>query len=95
MEDVLAAAQHGKLRLSSRHVDALLRGNDVFLRLSTVGATEIPAELDKDAAKIEQLAMEIPAIATDVRDSSPARAEARPPAGTPLLSIRRRGGAYR
>ena len=95
MEDVLSAAQHGKLRLSSRHVDALLRGNDVFLRLSSVGAEAIPAELDKDAAKIEQLATEIPAIATeepsargasapaDVRDSSPARAEARPPVPAP------------
>jgi two-component system sensor histidine kinase and response regulator WspE len=89
MEDVLSAAQHGKLRLSSRHVDALLRGNDVFLHLATVGATEIPAELDKDAAKIEQLAMEIPAIGAateppaELRDSSPARAEARPPAAEP------------
>ncbi len=77
MEDVLSAAQHGKLRLSSRHVDALLRGNDVFLRLSTVGATEIPAELDKDAAKIERLATEIPAIATET--GPPAAAQARQP----------------
>ncbi|WP_010484751.1 hybrid sensor histidine kinase/response regulator [Pseudomonas sp. S9] len=37
MEDLLVAAQEGLLRLQSDHIDALLQGSDVLLRIGQVG----------------------------------------------------------
>jgi two-component system sensor histidine kinase and response regulator WspE len=71
MEDVLSATQHGKQHLSSRHIDALLRANDVFLRLSTAAATDIPNELEKEAESIDQLAAEIPAAGQAAPPAAP------------------------
>jgi len=56
MEDVLVAAQRGKLTLSSGHVDRLLRANDAFVKLAKSGAGGIPAMLAQDTPAMEALA---------------------------------------
>lgn len=37
MEDCLVAAQEGRLRLSAEHIDALLQGTDLLMRIATPG----------------------------------------------------------
>ena len=55
MEDVLSAAQHGKMRLSPQVIDLLLAGNDVFRALAGVPAPGIPAALRSQQEEISRL----------------------------------------
>ena len=45
MEDVLSAAQHGNLKLTSEHIDVLLRCTDVFKCLASLDISEITGVL--------------------------------------------------
>lgn len=56
MEDVLSAAQHGKLNLTAGHVDLLLKGNDIFQALSREKTTDIPLRLHERQQTLEELA---------------------------------------
>jgi len=62
MEDVLSAAQHGKLKLISEHIDLLLRGNDVYKHLATFEPSAIPAQLEQSMATIQEVTRELRAI---------------------------------
>jgi len=55
MEDVLSAAQHGKLKLTANHIDLLLLGNDILVSLSSLNAADIPAWLAKEKEMVEGL----------------------------------------
>ena len=85
MEDVLSAAQQGKLRLGTVHVDALLRGNDIFLRLSTLDAEKIALELTQEEAAIHALGdrirelLDSPSQRDSPRAESPAAPKETPP----------------
>ncbi|OPY69547.1 MAG: Chemotaxis protein CheA [Syntrophorhabdaceae bacterium PtaU1.Bin034] len=68
MEDVLSAAQHGKLVLTSGHIDVLLRGTDVFLALSKMEPSAVPDWLAKESEALGTLAQ-------GVRDSMAAKKE--------------------
>lgn len=59
MEDVLAAAQRGITRLTTPHVDALLRSNDVFLRAAKSAPEAIPAALEQQGDVIDRLVAEL------------------------------------
>lgn len=52
MEDCLVSAQEGQLRLTPEHIDALLKGTDLLLRVAKPEAGVTPAEI---SAFIEQL----------------------------------------
>ncbi len=56
MEDLLSAAQHGKTSLSSRSIDLLLAGNDVFRGVAASPLSAIPEVASNRSADIEQLA---------------------------------------
>ncbi|HUE94959.1 hybrid sensor histidine kinase/response regulator [Pseudomonas sp.] len=56
MEDCLVEAQEGRLQLSPAHIDALLLGSDLLLRIATPEALVAPAEID---AMIAQLAGQV------------------------------------
>ncbi len=56
MEDLLSAAQHGKTSLSSKSIDLLLAGNDVFRGVAGAPLTAIPEVASNRSADIEQLA---------------------------------------
>ncbi len=77
MEDLLSAAGRGELKLSAAQVDLLLRGNDLFKRLAQTAPAVIPAQLEREAALIAELA-------SSLRDSlqsdpaAPPSAPARP-----------------
>ena len=55
MEDVLSAAQHGKLKLTASHIDLLLLGNDILVSLSSLSAPDIPSWLTKEREMVEGL----------------------------------------
>ncbi|WP_339514571.1 hybrid sensor histidine kinase/response regulator [Pseudomonas sp. RL_15y_Pfl2_60] len=53
MEDLLVAAQEGLLRLQSDHIDALLQGSDVLLRIGQTGMnTEQQSQLGEQVASL-------------------------------------------
>lgn len=55
MEDCLVAAQGGRLRLSAEHIDALLQGTDLLMRIATPGDTAAQATLPVFLAQMASL----------------------------------------
>ena len=62
MEDVLSAAQHGKLILRPDHVDWLLKGNDIFQALSRLDILALPVALQERTDTIATAAQQIRTI---------------------------------
>jgi two-component system sensor histidine kinase and response regulator WspE len=55
MEDLLSSAQRGKTTLSSRSIDLLLAGNDVFRSVAGAQLSAIPGLISNRLADIQQL----------------------------------------
>lgn len=55
MEDCLVAAQEGRLRLSAEHIDALLQGTDLLMRIATPGDAGAQATLPVFLAQMAKL----------------------------------------
>lgn len=55
MEDCLVAAQEGRLRLSAEHIDALLQGTDLLMRIATPGDAGAQATLPAFLAQMANL----------------------------------------
>lgn len=55
MEDCLVAAQEGRLRLSAEHIDALLQGTDLLMRIATPGDAGAQAMLPVFLAQMASL----------------------------------------
>lgn len=85
MEDLLVAAQEGLLRLLPDHIDALLQGSDLLLR---IGQAQQDAELD---ARVETLTTRlqvllgnaVPALRTQAGSNSALHAEHEQPQAVP------------
>ena len=56
MEDVLSAAQQGKLTLTADHVDLLLKGNDVYMSMARTETDSIPGWLAEREASLDEMA---------------------------------------
>jgi two-component system sensor histidine kinase and response regulator WspE len=52
MEDCLVEAQEGRLQLSPAHIDALLLGSDLLLRIATPEVQVAPVEIDALIAQL-------------------------------------------
>jgi two-component system sensor histidine kinase and response regulator WspE len=89
MEDVLSAAQHGTHTLSSDHIDLLLHGNDVFLRMSALEAAAIPGRLEAESESLKTLSEAILAILS----GAPVPASAQKPAIEPKVAASSAGPA--
>ncbi|WP_448125841.1 response regulator [Pseudomonas veronii] len=80
MEDCLVSAQESRLYLQPEHIDALLQGTDLLMRIATPGNTVGPADVEAYVALMERLL-----------DPSPPTAKVAPPptapapAPTPLI----------
>lgn len=61
MEDCLVGAQDGRLQLSPEHIDTLLLGSDLLLRIAMPDAAVEPAEIDALVARLEAQARGAPA----------------------------------
>ncbi|MEB6591570.1 hybrid sensor histidine kinase/response regulator [Pseudomonas asiatica] len=55
MEDCLVAAQEGRLRLTAEHIDALLQGTDLLMRIATPGDAGAQATLPVFLAQMASL----------------------------------------
>jgi len=56
MEDCLVSAQEGRLRLHPAHIDALLQGSDLLMRIATPGSDNVgPADIDAYVAHLNEL----------------------------------------
>ncbi len=64
MEDILSAAQNGRLALASEHIDMLLKGNDFFMRLAGVDIPLIAQWLAEKSELIDSLSRDIRGILT-------------------------------
>ena len=62
MEDCFVAVQKGKLILQPEHVDILLRGVDVLIRIAQIGEAEIEAWQREHAVTIDTLVTELIAV---------------------------------
>ncbi|CAI8795024.1 two-component system, chemotaxis family, sensor histidine kinase and response regulator WspE [Pseudomonas sp. IT-196MI5] len=102
MEDCLVSAQEGRLVLRPEHIDALLQGTDLLMRIATPGST--PGDADIDAyvalmarlldptapliAPAEPLMAELQLEAPAPRVESPAPADEPPSAPAPRKTTR-------
>ncbi|NWD91119.1 hybrid sensor histidine kinase/response regulator, partial [Pseudomonas sp. K5002] len=55
MEDCLVSAQESRLYLLPEHIDALLQGTDLLMRIATPGNTVGPADIESYVALMERL----------------------------------------
>ena len=66
MEDCLVAAQEGRLRLTAEHIDALLQGTDLLMRIATPGdegaQATLPVFLAQMASLLDPGASAMPAV---------------------------------
>jgi two-component system, chemotaxis family, sensor histidine kinase and response regulator WspE len=62
MEDCFVAAQKGKVVLQPEHIDILLRGVDVLVRIAQIGETEVEAWQSEHAVTIDTLVAELIAV---------------------------------
>ncbi|MDF3131567.1 hybrid sensor histidine kinase/response regulator [Pseudomonas extremaustralis] len=74
MEDCLVSAQERRLYLQPEHIDALLQGTDLLMRIATPGNDVGPADIEAYVALMERL----------LDPSQPAASLAPPPAPAPL-----------
>lgn len=62
MEDCLVSAQEGRLHLLPEHIDALLMGTDLLMRIATPGATVHQADVDGYVALMNNMVSDDPAM---------------------------------
>ncbi|WP_431701930.1 hybrid sensor histidine kinase/response regulator [Pseudomonas sp. BR20] len=75
MEDCLVSAQEGRLYLQPEHIDALLQGTDLLMRIATPGNDVGPADIEAYVALMERL----------LDPSQPAARLAPPPEPAPMV----------
>lgn len=71
MEDCLVSAQEGRLYLQPEHIDALLQGTDLLMRIATPGNDVGPADIEAYVALMERLLDPAQPIATPVPKPEP------------------------
>ena len=76
MEDCLVAAQKGLLKLQSAHIDTLLRGVDLLVRVSQVPEGELEAWQSSHGAEVDTLVADLAAVQSG-----------QPPVETPPIAI--------
>jgi len=76
MEDCLVSAQESRLYLQPEHIDALLQGTDLLMRIATPGNTVGPADIEAYVALMERLL-----------DPSQPTAKVAPPPAVPLPAV--------
>lgn len=83
MEDCLVEAQEGRLRLRPEHIDALLQGTDLLMRIATPGDASVDAAVQAYLVQVANLLQ--PGSAAVPAASAPPLPEPEPVAPTPLV----------
>jgi two-component system sensor histidine kinase and response regulator WspE len=81
MEDCLVSAQEGRLYLQPEHIDALLQGTDLLMRIATPGNDVGPADIEAYVALMERL-LDPSQLSAKVAPSAPPPPE---PAPAPIV----------
>ena len=76
MEDCLVAAQQGLLKLQPAHIDTLLRGVDLMVRVSQVPEAELEGWQSSHGAEVDTLVADLAAVQSG-----------QPPVETPPIAI--------
>ncbi|WP_138761423.1 hybrid sensor histidine kinase/response regulator [Pseudomonas lactis] len=71
MEDCLVSAQEGRVYLQPEHIDALLQGTDLLMRIATPGNDVGPADIEAYVALMERLLDPSQPIATPLPKPEP------------------------
>ncbi len=71
MEDCLVSAQEGRLYLQREHIDALLQGTDLLMRIATPGNTVGPQDIDAYVAHMNELLDPSAPVAPSVQVAPP------------------------
>ena len=84
MEDCLVSAQEGRLSLRPEHIDALLQGTDLLMRIATpgsanVGPDDIEAYVALMGCLLDPMAVAAPAVAQPSLPPEPAAPQVEPP----------------
>ncbi|MBK5475556.1 hybrid sensor histidine kinase/response regulator [Pseudomonas sp. TH21] len=77
MEDCLVSAQEGRLYLQPEHIDALLQGTDLLMRIATPGNDVGPADIEAYVALMERL-LDPSQLSAKVAPSAPPPPESSP-----------------
>ena len=89
MEDCLVSAQEGRLLLRPEHIDALLQGTDLLMRIATPASAPQPADIEAYVALMGQLldpsAAPIPVAATVMAELQMAAPTAVEPTSAPSI----------
>jgi two-component system sensor histidine kinase and response regulator WspE len=75
MEDCLVSAQEGRLYLRPEHIDALLQGTDLLMRIATPNSVSGPAEIQAYVALMGRLLDPMAAAVPDLAPTAPVMAE--------------------
>ncbi|MCK8658860.1 hybrid sensor histidine kinase/response regulator [Pseudomonas umsongensis] len=75
MEDCLVSAQEGRLYLRPEHIDALLQGTDLLMRIATPNSVSGPAEIQAYVALMGRLLDPMAAAVPDLVPTAPVMAE--------------------
>ncbi|WP_408599876.1 hybrid sensor histidine kinase/response regulator [Pseudomonas sp. PLMAX] len=85
MEDCLVSAQEGRLYLRPEHIDALLQGTDLLMRIATPNSVSGPAEIDAYVALMGRLLDPMAAEVANLVPAAPLMAELQFEAPAPVL----------
>jgi two-component system sensor histidine kinase and response regulator WspE len=85
MEDCLVSAQEGRLFLRPEHIDALLQGTDLLMRIATPSSVSGPAEIDAYVTLMGRLLDPMAAVVPNLAPAAPAMAELQLEALVPVM----------
>ncbi|CAI8797437.1 hybrid sensor histidine kinase/response regulator [Pseudomonas sp. IT-P218] len=85
MEDCLVSAQEGRLYLRPEHIDALLQGTDLLMRIATPNSVSGPAEIDAYVALMGRLLDPMAAEVANLAPAAPLMAELQLEAPAPVM----------
>ncbi|WP_448118083.1 response regulator [Pseudomonas serbica] len=85
MEDCLVSAQEGRLYLRPEHIDALLQGTDLLMRIATPNSVSGPAVIDAYVALMGRLLDPMAAEVANLAPAAPLMAELQLEAPAPVM----------
>jgi two-component system sensor histidine kinase and response regulator WspE len=85
MEDCLVSAQEGRLYLRPEHIDALLQGTDLLMRIATPNSVSGPAEIDAYVALMGRLLDPMAVAVPNLAPAVPVMAELQLEAPAPVI----------
>jgi two-component system sensor histidine kinase and response regulator WspE len=87
MEDCLVSAQEGRLYLRPEHIDALLQGTDLLMRIATPNNNPGPADIEAYVALMARLLDPLALAAPISTPIAPFMSEPEPEAPTPVVEV--------